>query len=73
MKPEEIRSCIQQAFVAIVTSHTQAYPQPRNQPAPTSVAQPALSAITAVESVGMTVADMDRAIASLRFFSQNSK
>lgn len=49
------------AFVAIVASHTQAYPQPRNQPAP-SVAQ-ALSAVTAVESVGMTVADMDRSIA----------
>jgi catechol 2,3-dioxygenase-like lactoylglutathione lyase family enzyme len=55
------------AFVAIATTHTQVYPQPSARLASTSVTQPAQSAITAVESVGMTVADMDR---SIDFYSQ---
>lgn len=54
-------------FVALATTQAQVYPQPRNQPAATSVTQSAQPAVTAVESVGMTVADMDR---SIDFYSQ---
>jgi catechol 2,3-dioxygenase-like lactoylglutathione lyase family enzyme len=54
-------------FAAIATTQAQVYPQPRNQPAATSVTQSAQPAVTAVESVGMTVADMDR---SIDFYSQ---
>lgn len=55
------------ASVAIAATHTHVYSQPRHQPVATSVPQVAQPAVTAVESIGMTVADMDRAI---DFYSQ---
>jgi catechol 2,3-dioxygenase-like lactoylglutathione lyase family enzyme len=57
------------ALVSVVVAHNPAYPQQFQTPSqPLVLAQAQVQpAVTAVESVGMTVADMDRAIA---FYSQ---
>jgi hypothetical protein len=55
-------------WLAVIVSSPPSYAQPSSRPASTLIAQqPTQSAVTAVESVGMTVSDMDRAV---DFYSQ---
>ena len=55
-------------WVAVIASSPPVYAQPSSRPVSTVIAQQSTqSAVTAVESVGMTVSDMDRAI---DFYSQ---
>ena len=55
-------------WLAVIASSPPAYTQLSSRPVSTVIAQkPAQSAVAAVESVGMTVSDMDRAI---DFYSQ---